>query len=136
MIRLLLIINSILLTNSLEASWFGKYNSRLDARSACESWQSKGFLYKYDVMKDVGYLERTFINEGKRLTNELKSFKYIEKWETETKKSLSRYCREENITRQYIGTICSGIKKKHYSASEWEMVKNKIKCERKKYFKY
>ena len=64
MIRLLLIINSILLTNSLEASWFGKYNSRLDARSACESWQSKGFLYKYDVIKDVGYLEQTFMGEG------------------------------------------------------------------------
>ena len=134
MIRLLLIINSILLTNSLEASWFGKYNSRLDARSACESWQSKGFLYKYDVIKDVGYLEQTFMGEG--FNRQVKSSKYIEKWETETIKCLSRYCREENITRQYIGTICSGIKKKHYSASEWEKVKNKIKCERKKYFKY
>ena len=59
MIRLLLIINSILLTNSLEASWFCKYNSRLDARSACKSWESKGFPFKYDVIKDVGYLMRT-----------------------------------------------------------------------------
>ena len=134
MIRLLLILNSILLTNSLEASWFGKYNSRLDARSACKSWESKGFPFKYDVIKDVGYLERTF--EGEGFDRQLKSFKYIEKWETETTTGFSRYCREENITRQYIGTICSGIKKKHYSASEWEKVKNKIKCERKKYFKY
>ena len=85
-------------------------------------------------MKDVGYLERTFMKG--RLTNELKSFRYIEKFEKDTESGFSRFCLEEKITRQYIGTLCSGMEKKHYSASEWEKVKNKIKCERKKYFKY
>ena len=46
---LILLLTALVLPTSLEASWFGKYNSKYEAKEACKKWVSKGFKYQYET---------------------------------------------------------------------------------------
>ena len=59
--RLLIpILAALALPTAVEANWFGKYNSRFDAKEACNKWKEKGDKYSesyidgYDIKRKNG----------------------------------------------------------------------------------
>ena len=130
---LLPLLSAFALPTSVEANWFGKYNSRYDAKEACEIWMLKGFKYTYKVMGRTGlgadnkYYKRYL--DGYQIQYLDEADKLIEK----TRNGFSRSCLEEKETNQFIGRVKSCLKKKDYSLAEWKKLKS---CEKRKYFKY
>ncbi len=133
--RLLLLplLAALALPTAVEANLFGKYNSRYDAKEACEIWMLKGFKYTYKVMVRTGlgadnkYYKRNL--DGLQTQYLKEAQKLIEK----TRNGFSRSCLEEKETNQFIGRVKSCLKKKDYSLAEWKKLKS---CEKRKYFKY
>ena len=130
---LIFLLTAFLVPNSVEANWFGKYNSRYYANEACEKWMLKGFKYTYKVMGRTGlgtdnkYYKRYL--DGYQMQYLDEAQKLIEK----TRNGFSRSCLEEKETNQFIGRVKSCLKKKNYSLAEWKKLKS---CEKRKYFKY
>ena len=52
-ILLLPLLSAFALPTSVEANWFGKYNSRYEANEACKKWVSKGFKYQYEFYSQI-----------------------------------------------------------------------------------
>ncbi len=44
---LLPLLAALALPNAVEANWFGKYGSYMEADNACSNWQKKGATYKF-----------------------------------------------------------------------------------------
>ena len=82
---LILLLTALAWPNSLEASWFGKYNSKYEANEACKKWVSKGFKYQYESYYSA-------ILNGN-----------------------SRRCRLEADTNQILGFERKGVNRKFYS---------------------
>ncbi len=149
---LIFLLTALLLPNSVEANWFGKYNSRYDANDACERWMLKGFKYTYKVMERKGYgntrelFGSPYTDLGSRhfdievWKREYDEFKEQEKEANslveKTKSGFSRSCLEEKETNQFIGRAKSCLKKKEYSVEEWKKLFELKSCEKRKYFKY
>ena len=127
------LLAALALPTAVEANLFGKYNSRYDAKEACEIWMLKGFKYTYKVMVRTGlgadnkYYKRNI--DGLQTQYFKEANKLIEK----KRNGFSRSCLEEKETNQFIGRVKSCLKKKDYSLAEWEELKS---CEKRKYFKY
>ena len=137
------LLAAFLLPSSVEANWFGKYNSRYDANEACEKWMLKGFKYTYKVREKRGYSGD--IPEIEPITSPYwkRSFERFQEYMEETrsivektKRGFTRSCFEEKETNQFIGRLKSCLKKKEYSVEEWEKLFELKSCEKRKYFKY
>ena len=94
------ILAALALPTAVEANWFGKYNSRFDAKEACNKWKEKGDKYSeryrdgFDIKHDEnGQIVSSFAKYALREIN-------------------SRSCRNEESTKQYLGfELKSGEKK-------------------------
>ena len=154
---LILLLTALLLPNSVEANWFGKYNSRYDANEACEKWMLKGFKYTYKVLEKKGYSDIELIEPTKYIdkSGDIHVYRYVDqeagdkywedKWaalaESESivekiRSGFSRSCLEEKETNQFIGRAKSCLKKKEYSVEQWKKLFELKSCEKRKYFKY
>ncbi len=98
--RLLIpILAALALPTAVEANWFGKYNSRFDAKEACNKWKEKGDKYSESYID--GY-------DIKRKNGEIVSARPKDAW----REINSRSCRNEESTKQYLGfELKSGEKK-------------------------
>ena len=79
-ILLLPLLSAFALPTSVEANWFGKYGSEIEALQACIKWAEKGgvFYTWYPADKYLGYKERTLERN-------------------------MRWCEEEEETNQWLG---------------------------------
>ena len=153
------LLTAFLLPISVEANWFGKYNSRYDANEACEKWMLKGFEYTYKVIgkkigADVdwpiepkwfykkyesGITMKTYVDSkaaDKYFAERLAAIEELGSKIERTKSGFSRSCLEEKETNQFIGRAKSCLKKKEYSVEEWKKLFELKSCEKRKYFKY
>ena len=109
----LLLLPALTLPTAVEANWFGKYKSQVEAKEACIKWADKGFKYSYEIKEWIIYRQ--------------------EYGELTIREQTSRYCEYEGSTRQYLGYERIGAKK-------GELIKEsdflKIFTKIKKYFKY
>ena len=98
--RLLLpLLAALALPTAVEANWFGKFNSRYEAKEACEKWKEKGvknieiepdWTYSYDENGQLRYIDLPSVS----------------------KKVTYRSCKDEESTKQYLGfELKSGEKK-------------------------
>ena len=54
--RLLLpLLAAIALPTAVEANWFGKYGSYMEADNACENWRTKGKTYNVKIRSERDY---------------------------------------------------------------------------------
>ena len=88
---LIFLLTAFLLPNSVEANWFGKYNSRYEALEACQKWKEKGEKYtdRYRDRFDVKY------DELGRIKSATPLYRTVER--------NSRSCKLEKSTNQYLG---------------------------------
>ena len=140
---LIFLLTALLLPTSVEANWFGKYNSRYDANEACEIWMLKGFKYTYKVMGRTGLgtdnkYYKLYNKYDPGLFNPYHSdyLSEADKLIDQTRSGFSRSCLEEKETNQFIGREKSCLKKKDYSLAEWKKLFELKSCEKRKYFKY
>ena len=99
---------------------FGKYNSQVEAKEACNKWADKGFKYSFEKTEWTGrYPGYDYGGKAKLMTYE----------------KTNRYCEFEITTRQYLGYEQIGIKKgQHFKEYAYENMKIGEKI--KKYFKF
>ena len=102
------LLASLLLPTAVYA-WWGKYNSQIEAKEACNKWKLNGFKFTLD--KYSLYLKRTIATE---IDN--------------------RWCRHEDSTRQYLGYERKGKRGQHYTQNEYKNLNSKDVI--KKYFRY
>ena len=103
------LLASLLLPTAVYA-WWGKYNSQIEAKEACNKWEANGIKFKIDKYSHI--LERTMPAETD-----------------------NRWCRHEASTRQYLGYERNGVKRdKYYTKNEYKNLKTKEVI--KKYFRY
>ena len=57
---LLPLLSAFALPTSVEANWFGKYNSRFDAKEACNKWEENGIKF---TRKTYSYYLKNTIKE-------------------------------------------------------------------------
>ena len=106
------LLASLLLPTAVYA-WWGKYNSQIEAKEACNKWEANGIKYTYD---------------GKYYISK-KDYMPVET------KADNRRCRHENSTRQYLGYELNGVKRgQHFTIDEYKNLKKKEVI--KKYFRY
>ncbi len=119
--RLLLpLLAALALPTAVNANWFGKYASQVEAEEACNKWVDKGFKYSYE-----GYSLKDILGINQR--NKPKKLITIE--------SNNRWCRHEVTTRQYLGYERTGVKRNQdYTEDEYRNLKTKKVI--KKYFRY
>ena len=97
---LLPLLSAFALPTSVEANWFGKYNSRFDAKEACNKWKEKGDKYA------ESYIDGYDIEHKKN--GQIASIQQKNAWRLINPRS----CRNEESTKQYLGfELKSGEKK-------------------------
>ena len=110
--RLLLpLLAALALPTAVNANWFGKYNSQVEAKEACDKWKANGIKFTYQA--DWG--DEKFYKRN------------------------NRFCKHEDSTRQYLGYETKGVQEGQYYLKDVykNMKKNKkIDYKIKKYFKY
>mgnify|MGYP001161218919 FL=1 len=104
--KLLIPLLASLLLPTAVYSWWGKYNSQIEAEKACDKWKRNGIRYSADV-----------------------------DWKDKVLKTTNRYCRLEASTRQYLGYERTGVKRdRHYTEEEYKnLIGTEVI---KKYFRY
>ena len=93
---LLTLLAALALPTALEAKWFGKYSSYMEADNACENWRTKGETYKIKtgVRKSTG--DKYDSTKLCLFSNDCVLIDvYSERY--------SRQCYHEDKTRQIIG---------------------------------
>ncbi len=103
---LLPLLSALALPTSVEANWFGKYNSRYEAKEACKKWVFKGFKYEYENS-------------------------YGNKFD-----GYSRRCSLEADTNQILGFETKGVNRKFYSAILYRQELRQLKEKVVKNFKF
>ena len=126
---------------SAEAGLFGKYNSLLEAREACDNWAAKAGKFKVvdqKLLDTLGPPSEKPID--KNLTRQqylmVKGFREIEEYDRKqaTKTISIRDCLFEQETRQFLGFSNGGFNaNKTYSPEEY---KNRLRQRINKYFRY
>ncbi len=129
------LLAALALPTAVNANWFGKYNSRIEALKACENWASKGNFY-ISIYKDapIRYKKYSVLKKESEQSDDYLSSKIAKDSLEEIKRRSSRYCLEEKETRQILGYGSKGIKPDFIYYENDFMVDFKYKIW--KYFKY
>ena len=99
------LLTSIVFPSYIDASWFGKYKSRREALEACYKWKNEETKFSKAAEYEV----------------------YNRHFDT-YRKYKNRYCRGEEVTRQFLGIERKGIKDGwSYGEREIESFEEKIK---------
>jgi len=119
--RLLLpLLAALALPTAVNANWFGKYNSEVEAKEACDKWAEKGIKYTYEIHSNNFLLPSYEQNP------------YTSSATLNKKDGINRTCLHEASTRQYLGYVKTQIKEgQHFKVGEHP--DGKII---KKYFRY
>ena len=105
--RLLLpLLAALALPTAVNANWFGKYGSRMEALNSCRNWKTQGGSYQFKSFELGGYLEK-----ARRVL---------------VKQNL-RICRSEEVTRQVMGMETTGKKGKIYEYDKKPNIDFKVK---------
>ena len=130
---LILLLAALALPTAVEANWFGKYKSKVEAWEACDKWSEDYEIYwspDYDIANK---------RYSKLLREYEKANDYVYKKQAKfnldsVKKATIAFCRGEEETRQILGYGIKGLKKDLiYERSDYLGLRNyKIL----KYFKY
>ena len=108
--RLLIpLLAAIALPTAVNANWFGKYGSKMEALNSCRNWKTQGGLYQYK------YLE-SFAADG-----------IGKPWKEVLVKQDLRICRLEEVTRQVMGMETKGKKGKIYEYRKKPNIDFKVK---------
>ena len=98
--RLLLpLLAVIALPTTVEANWFGKYKSKIEAKDACNKWVESGFNYSFEELEVTPYWDGSTKYYPKR------------KYSLKTIEMPNRSCKIENESNQFIGYELTGVKK-------------------------
>ena len=104
-----LLLFSFLITLVLSSCSSKRFNSQYEAQKACEEWEGKGFRYEYEWIPE--YVPNK-INTSKRF---------------------SRKCILDK-TNQYVGEENISVKKRSYSAKQWQELEKNIKYKYKNFY--
>ena len=115
-----LLLSTLVLILATPVHAFGKYNSQVEAKTACKKWADKGFKYSFEKTEWTGRYE---------------GYDYGGKAKLMTYEKTNRYCDYESSTNQYLGYEATKIKKgQHYKEYVYENMDKGLKI--KKYFKF
>ena len=109
--RLLLpLLAAFALPTAVEANWFGKYGSKMEALNSCRNWKTQGGSYQFKATIEVDW-HALYGSEYK---------------DTLIKQDL-RICRLEEVTRQVMGMETKGKKGKIYEYDQKPNIDFKVK---------
>ena len=125
------LLAALALPTAVEANWFGKYKSKVEALEACNKW-SEGQIIYYTSWSDIANKRYSKFKKDYESGNTL--YKGIRHDLNSVKQATIAYCIGEKETRQILGYGQKGLKKDFiYKRSDYLGLRNyKIL----KYFKY
>ena len=108
--RLLLpLLAALALPTAVEANWFGKYGSKMEALNSCRNWKSKAGTYQF----------KAYWSKFDPL--------YGDEYKDTIYKQDLRICRLEEVTRQVMGMETKGKKGEIYEYDKKPNIDFKVK---------
>ena len=94
----------------MEANWFGKYDSKMEALNSCRNWKSKAGRYQYKATIESNW-----------------TVQYGFEYEETLIRQDIRICRLEEVTRQVMGMETKGKKGEIYEYDKKPNIDFKVK---------